>query len=94
MIFTINKDRAKQLSKELNLSDIKILFNLSDHIDHSGFVVLTKEIKIELCGSLNITRQTLYASLNRLYELKYIVYSKGRTFYNNKYINYDFTSKL
>lgn len=92
MIFKLNKDRAIKLSKELNLSDIKILFNLGDYIDHSGFVVITKELKEELVDSLTLTRQTVATSINRLYDLGYIIYDRGKTLYNKNYINYDFTS--
>lgn len=92
MIFKINKDRAVKLSGELNLSDIKILFSLGDYIDHSGFVVITKELKEELVESLNLTRQTVATSINRLYDLGYIVYDRGKTLYNKTYIDYDFTN--
>lgn len=92
MIFKLNKNRAIKLSKELNLSDIKILFNLGDYIDHSGFVVITKELRVELCESLNLTRQTVSTSISRLYDLGYIIYDKGKTLYNKTYIDYDFTS--
>lgn len=82
----IYKNRANKIFRELNLSDIKILFSLIHHIDESGFTVLTPLLKARLQTELNLSRQTFGASLHRLYEANLILVKDGKTFYNDEYI--------
>lgn len=84
LILDIN--RAKFISKELNLSDIKILFNLTDYMDQSGFVVLTPKVKYDMYIDLSMTRQTFHNSINRLYSYGFLLYSNGKTYYNDELI--------
>ena len=87
MKFLIDINRAKQLS-ELTGSDIKVLFNLVDLFNRSGFVILDMSKKKELEKSLDICRQTLSNSLNKLYQLEYLNNDNGITSYNPKILSY------
>lgn len=88
MKFDINKSRAI-ISKELNLSDIKILLNLIDFIDRSGFIVLTPGFKKFFYERYGMTRQTFHNSINNLYKLKLLLYEDGKTYYNKNMIEWN-----
>jgi hypothetical protein len=85
MKFYIDKNKAKSLIRDLNLSDLKVFFYLMDYYDPSGFV-LSAKIKMSLINELRLSRQTISISINRLYQLNLLLLNNDKTYFNENYI--------